>query len=107
MFDQKIVEKIQKGLVGVIPTDTIYGLVGLALNSKTVERIYRLRQRDAKKPMIILIGDFSDLEKFNVFVDEKTSEILKKYWPGKVSVVLSCEDENFFYLHRGTKTLAF
>ncbi len=51
------IEKILKsGGIGVIPTDTIYGLVGSALNKKAVRRIYQLRQRNPKKPLIILIG---------------------------------------------------
>ena len=33
--------------------------------------------------------------------------LLKKIWPGKVSVILPCPDEKFKYLHRGTKSLAF
>jgi len=107
IIETKIIEKLKSGGVGVIPTDTIYGLAGLAQNQKTVERIYQLRQRDPKKPMVILIGDISDLEKFKIAVDKKTRAILKKYWPGKVSIILTCKGEKFSYLHRGTKSLAF
>ncbi|PJE67647.1 threonylcarbamoyl-AMP synthase, partial [Candidatus Shapirobacteria bacterium CG10_big_fil_rev_8_21_14_0_10_40_9] len=81
MIDKKIIEKLKNGGIGILPTDTIYGLVGSALVPKTVERIYRLRSRDPKKPMIILIGDFSDLKKFDIKIDEKMRMILKKYWP--------------------------
>ena len=51
-----IVTTLRNGGVGVVPTDTIYGIVGSALNPKTVARIYKLRRRNPKKPMIILIG---------------------------------------------------
>jgi len=107
MIDKKIIEKLKNGGIGILPTDTIYGLVGSALVPKTVERIYRLRSRDPKKPMIILIGDFSDLKKFDIKIDEKMRMILKKYWPGKMSIILPCEDAKFSYLHRGGKSLAF
>jgi L-threonylcarbamoyladenylate synthase len=104
-----------------MPTDTIYGICGSALNKKTVERIYELRKRNPAKPMIILIGSFNDLKEFGVALNEKQKKILKKFWPGKVSVVLECKNEKlikkFKYLHpsykfmrgihRGTKTLAF
>ena len=90
-----------------MPTDTIYGLAGLALNPKTVARIYQLRSRDLQKPMIILISDVADLETFNIEIDNKTWVILKKYWPGKMSIILPCEDAKFSYLHRGGKSLAF
>lgn len=93
--------------VGVIPTDTIYGIVGPALDRVAVARIYRLRERNRKKPMIILIGDIHDLEKFGIRIDTNTKKLLKKYWPGKVSIILPCASKKFSYLHRGTKTLAF
>lgn len=88
-------------------TDTIYGLVGSALNSKTVERIYRLRQRDKNKPLIILIGSLKDLLTFGINPNAYQKGILKKLWPGKVSVVFPCTKEKFRYLHRGGKTLSF
>jgi L-threonylcarbamoyladenylate synthase len=98
---------LERGGVGVLPTDTIYGIVGSALKPKTVERIYRLRRRNRKKPMIILIGSIDDLKRFGVNHDSKTKEILNRFWPGKVSIILPCPSKKFAYLHRGAKTLAF
>ncbi len=94
-------------VVGILPTDTIYGIVGSALDKRTVERIYRLRKRNPKKPMIILIGDMSDLKKFGIMITPAIKKILNKVWPGKVSVILPSSSKKFAYLHRGTKTLAF
>ncbi|MEK7522400.1 MAG: Sua5/YciO/YrdC/YwlC family protein [Patescibacteria group bacterium] len=59
-FNLKLAEILKNGGIGVIPTDTIYGIVGSALNKKTVERIYKLRRRNLKKPMIVLIGSIND-----------------------------------------------
>lgn len=104
---EKIVSILKSGGVGVMATDTIYGLVGSALNPKTVERIYRLRQRDKNKPFIILIGSPKDLLPFGINPNFYQKGILKKLWPGKVSVVFPCAKEKFRYLHRGGKTLSF
>ncbi len=95
------------GGVGVLPTDTIYGLVARALDSKAVERVYEVRRRRPDKPCIILIADAADLTLFGIKTDEAINGILKLVWPGPVSVVLPCEKSEFSYLHRGTKTLAF
>lgn len=94
-------------MIGIIPTDTIYGIVAPALDKASVERIYRLRKRDLKKPMIILIGSVNDLARFGVTTTPAVKKILKNVWPGQVSVVLPCTAKKFAYLHRGTKTLAF
>lgn len=103
----EIKNKLASGKVGVMSTDTIYGIVGSALDKKTVERIYLLRKRDLKKPMIVLISSFEDLKFFGVKLSIKEKKILKKIWPGRVSVVLRLPSREFAYLHRGTQTTAF
>jgi L-threonylcarbamoyladenylate synthase len=95
------------GGVGVLPTDTIYGIVGSALRKKTVERIYRLRRRDTKKPMIVLISSLADLRLFGIALNKKERVLAQRMWPGKVSIVMPCPSKKFAYLHRGMKTLAF
>lgn len=88
-------------------TDTLYGIVGAALQPKAVERIYTLRKRNRTKPMIVLIASPKDLARFKVKLDHATKKILHTLWPGKVSVVLPCHGQRFAYLHRGTGAIAF
>lgn len=98
---------LKEGAIGVIPTDTIYGVVASALNKKAVEKIYRLKKRNQKKPLIILISSINDLKFFGVTLNSWQKKVLKKFWPGKVSFILKCPSKKFYYLHRGSKTLAF
>lgn len=104
---QNIASVLKEGGVGVLATDTLYGLVGSAQNKKTVERIYTLRRRNKGKPMIILISQLSDLQKFSVKLNQTTKTTISYLWPGKVSIILTCPDKKFQYLHRGKQTLAF
>ncbi len=103
----QIIDLLKKGKIGVMPTDTIYGIVGSALNPKTVEEIYTLRKRDSSKPMIILISSLEDLKKFDIKLTKEQRNFLQKIWPNPVSVILPCPYEKFVYLHRGKKSLAF
>ena len=103
----KIVKILQNSGIGVLPTDTIYGAVGQALNEKTVERVYAVRKRRPSKPMIILISDINDLKMFGIAINEKFKNILSQFWPGKTSIILPCLDKKFKYLHRETNSLAF
>jgi len=105
--DKNLIEVLENNGVVVMPTDTIYGIVGKALQKNTVERIYKIKGRSPDKPCIVLIGDIKELQKFGIKIIKKQEEILKKYWPGPVSIILDCTDNKFKYLHRGTKTLAF
>lgn len=102
-----LLNTLKEGGVAVMPTDTIYGIVGSALRAPVVSRIYTMRKRNPKKPCIILIGNINELEKFSISLSERQKKELEKFWPGPVSVVLECFDEKFSYLHRGTDTLAF
>lgn len=104
---EKTIPFLKLGKIGVIPTDTLYGLVASAMNPEAVERVYRVRGRDEGKPCIVLIADMSDLDRFGVEPGDPVSRCLEEWWPGKVSVVLSCPGERFAYLHRGTGAIAF
>lgn len=103
----QLIDFLKKGKIGIMPTDTIYGIVGIALNRKTVEKIYKLRKRSFDKPMIILISDISDLTKFDILLSNNQEIFLKKIWPNSVSVVLPAFAKKFKYLHRGKNSLAF
>lgn len=103
----KVIRLLKLGEIGVVPTDTIYGIVGSALNPQVVERIYKLRKRSTEKPMIILISEISDLKKFNIRLTLKQINFLEKTWPNPISVVLPNYLEKFKYLHRGKNSLAF
>lgn len=96
-----------KGGVGVIPTDTLYGIVGSALLPDTVGRIYKLRRRAPEKPFIILISSINDLNLFGVKLDQFTKNFLETNWPNPLSVILSVTNSKWNYLTCGTKTLAF
>ncbi len=98
---------IKKDGVGVLPTDTLYGIVGSAFSKRVVERIYALKGRNTKKPFIVLIHSILDLKKFGIKIAPAQKKILDSVWPGPVSVILPCPQKKFEYLHRGTKSLAF
>ncbi|MEK7608418.1 MAG: L-threonylcarbamoyladenylate synthase [Patescibacteria group bacterium] len=98
---------IKEGGVGVFPTDTIYGIVGSAFQKKAVQRIYRLKRRERKKPFIILISSVSEIRRFGIHLSAKKERFLRSLWPAKVSVRITCPARKFRYLHRGLSSLVF
>jgi L-threonylcarbamoyladenylate synthase len=123
-FSREAAQTLKTGGVGVIPTDTLYGIVASAMNPEAVERLYKLRRRTPSKPSIILISSIADLKKFSVVLNAYSKKFLARYWPGKVSIVLPIVSadlrgrnadlrarlkplKKFRYLHRGTNSLAF
>ncbi len=96
---------LKNGGIAVLPTDTLYGIVGSAVSKKAVQKIYKVRKRTPSKPCIILISSITDLKKFGI--KNIPLKELREVWPGKVSVILPCPYKKFEYLHRGTNKLAF
>jgi L-threonylcarbamoyladenylate synthase len=111
IYHHKVMKNISKRLlaaeIGIIPTDTIYGVAASAWSEKAVGRAYKALKRSQKKPFIVLIGSIRDLALFKIKLDNNTQKILRNIWPEKVSVILPVTSRKFEYLHRGTKTLAF
>lgn len=107
MYSQEHIEQLCSGAVGVLATDTIYGIVARALDTAAVERVYQVRGRRPDKPCIILIPSPDAVQKFGVQTDALATQILAKLWPGPFSVVLDAPSAEWSYLHRGTNTLAF
>src|SRR6056297_1294672 len=100
--NKELIELININKVGVMPTDTIYGVVGSAMSPRVVEKVYDLKNRDENKPMIVLASSEKQIRKtFNVSIPDR----IAKDWPEKTSVVISTED--FPHLHRGKKSIAF
>ncbi len=104
--DPQVVALLKQGAVGVIPTDTLYGIVATAKSQDAVERVYRLRERNGKKACIVLVGKVSDVTDRSAWTDLDYSTV-KKYWPGKVSIVLPVSDDSPAYIHRGLQSIAY
>lgn len=102
-----IAELLKKGSVGVIPTDTIYGIAASIFNKKAVERVYKETKRSPAKPFIILISNFQQLEDLEIIINDNQKNALHGIWPGPVSAVIASKNENLKYLHRGKNSLAF
>lgn len=81
----KLVEMINGGAVGVLLTDTLYGIVARADNEAAVERIYIIKDRDPSKPLISLIADIDQLYDP---LPEGIDPTIGGLWPGKNTVIL-------------------
>lgn len=98
---------LKEGAIGVLPTDTIYGICCTVFKRESVEKLYKLKKREKKKPMILLISSPNDLKIFKIKIKKWQKEILNLVLPFRVSFILSCKSKKFHYLHRGKNCLAF
>ncbi|OIO45892.1 hypothetical protein COU05_03930 [bacterium (Candidatus Gribaldobacteria) CG10_big_fil_rev_8_21_14_0_10_37_21] len=88
MTSKEVIKIIKDGGVGVLPTDTLYGLVASVFSKEGVKKVYQIKKRNSKKPCIILIHSLDDLDIFGVKLTKNQETFLKTIWPGKISVIL-------------------
>jgi L-threonylcarbamoyladenylate synthase len=98
---------LKEGVIGVIPNDTIYGICCSVFNKRSIEKLYQLKKRKRDKPMIILISFLEDLKKFGIKLQKWQKEILAKILTARISFILPCSSKKYFFLHKGSKNLAF
>jgi L-threonylcarbamoyladenylate synthase len=89
---ERAVEIIKKGGIVAFPTDTVYGLGGDVFNVHAAERIYRAKQRQHNIPLPVLLADENGLAKVAAGVPEMARCLIKRFWPGGLTLVLPKKD---------------
>lgn len=102
LSDPELAALLIAGGVGVLPTDTVYGLAAQASNSTAVTQLYALKNRE-HKPGTLIAADAAQLAKLGL--DPAELAIISQYWPGPVSAIIAASD-SLQYLHQGVGSLA-
>lgn len=84
---------LRKGGVGIVPTDTVYGLACGISQTKAIKRIYELKAMDPKKPLAILVGDMTTVGKYAKGVTTPTYRLLKRVLPGPYTFIFEATTE--------------
>jgi len=93
---------LNAGKVGILPTDTLYGLVAKASDEGAVKRLYSLKNRE-QKPGTLIAGCIEQL--VDLGLKRRYLTAVEAYWPGAVSVVIPTGPV-LGYLHQGKYSLA-
>lgn len=100
--DPQIIHLLNGGAVGILPTDTVYGIVAVANNQKAVAALYAAKHREGK-PGTLVAANMAQLQTLGISPD--LLEGAEAFWPGPVSIVLPVGGE-LAYLHQGQGSLA-
>jgi len=77
----------QPGSLVAYPTETFYGLGVRITDNAALEKLLRVKGRDATKGMIVLVADLTMADSI-ARISGPWRSILEKLWPGPISVVL-------------------
>ncbi|TRO61955.1 hypothetical protein E2P64_00265 [Candidatus Bathyarchaeota archaeon] len=81
---------IGAGGVVAYPTETAYGLGASAFDADAVEKVYRLKGRQRKKKIPVIVSDVGDLEG-HAFVNELGHYLSRHLHPGPLNIVVNSE----------------
>ena len=105
MDNQKIKNILENDGVIAFVTDTVWGLGCLPTSKKAVEKIYEIKHRDSKKPLILMSNDIKPLRRFVKPLNDKAEGLVKKYFAGALTLVVEKSELTPDYITSGLNTV--
>jgi L-threonylcarbamoyladenylate synthase len=79
---------LSKGEVIAVPTETVYGLAGNALDEKAVFSIFEIKNRPSFDPLIVHTDSLEKVRTFVTDFPEKAQRLAEHFWPGPLTLLL-------------------
>lgn len=96
-YYHEIISALKNDGTVVFAFDTVYGLVADPRSEKAIDKIYRIKGRDFKKPIALVFADMNDLDRY-VDIDSNGYKKIKKLLPG--SYTLIAKNKHFKFLSK-------
>lgn len=100
------IERLQRGEVVAIPTETVYGLAADARNDLAVANIFATKQRPANNPLIVHIGRTEQVAEWASSFPPLAQRLAAAFWPGPLTLVLPAREEVSAAVRAGEPTVA-
>lgn len=81
-----IIDALEAGETIVYPTETCYGLGSDATNQESVDKVFKIKERQQDKTVLIVMPDREMAEEYVVW-NEVINDLADKYWPGPLTIV--------------------
>lgn len=102
---KRAAEVIARGGIIAFRTDTFYGLGADPFNRGAVQRIKQLKGREADKPILVVISDKDQIERF-ISARSKAFDLLaERFWPGPLTLIAKASDAVPREITAGTETI--
>ncbi len=90
---KKAVKILNKNQCVGIPTETVYGLAANAYSSDATDKIFKLKKRPKKNPLIVHYFNLKLLKK-DCEINDNFLKLYKKYSPGPISYILKLKKKS-------------
>ena len=85
---------VKAGGLVIIPTETVYGIAANMLNSKAIQRLYKIKDRQPSKPFSLHIDNREKVRDYTQDIPICGYKLIDKFWPGPLTLVFKSKDEN-------------
>jgi len=85
---RKVAETLLDGAVAAYPTESFYALGAAAFSKKGVERVYRLKKREAAKSLSFIVSDLDMVKAIVSALPPSFTALATELWPGPLTLVL-------------------
>lgn len=99
-------EIIKRGGLVAFPTETVYGLGANALDENAVKKIFIAKGRPTDNPLIIHISEVKQIDLLVTKIPGKAKQLIKKFWPGPLTIIMKKSERVPSITTAGLKTLA-
>lgn len=102
---EEIIKVLENDGVIAFVTDTVWGLGCMPSSEKAVRKIYDIKKREAQKPLILMSNEIYHLLEYVKPIPEKGCRLIKKYFPGALTVVTEKSDKTPYYITSNMETV--
>ncbi|MCJ2003285.1 L-threonylcarbamoyladenylate synthase [Lactococcus carnosus] len=103
----KAVALLQAGQLVALPTETVYGLFGLALDDTVVEKVYQVKNRQHDHALNLNISSFDQMKYFSQNQPKYLEKLYNKFMPGSLTVILEANKRVPSLVNYGMPTVGF
>ena len=89
---KEVANIIKDGGIVIFPTETVYGIGVNGLNETAIKKLYEVKQRPINKPISLLVNSIEMIEKVAKDITEIEYDLIKKFLPGPLTIVLKKKD---------------
>jgi L-threonylcarbamoyladenylate synthase len=94
---------LNAGGIIIYPTDTAFGIGCRIDKYQTVDKLFKIRKRPPEVAMPVLVGSVEMANKYFDKPDDVVVKMMKKYWPGALTIVYNCKEKSIYPPIRASK----
>jgi len=87
---EKAIEILKNGGIVIFPTDTAFGIGCRIDDENAVKKLFKIRKRPKTKAVPVLFSNIDMVRKYIEKIPQDVEKLMKKYWPGALTMILQC-----------------